>query len=74
VVDVDAQVTMYQNMAQYLRKANLNEYYTYPGSLTTPGCFEAVTWMVFKDVYNMKEKIVREIKEHSMLIARGFFD
>ena len=28
--------------------AALKSYYHYPGSLTTPGCYETVTWNVMK--------------------------
>ena len=35
-----------------------NSYYTYQGSLTTPGCNEIVTWMVLDYPLKMSEKQV----------------
>ena len=46
------------NMAQYLKSVDLSYYYTYPGSLTTPGCNEAVTWVVFQDFFTITEEHV----------------
>ncbi|XP_066911154.1 uncharacterized protein [Clytia hemisphaerica] len=42
----------------YVKPADLippmhNHYYTYPGSLTTPRCFESVTWIVNRDIIDI---------------------
>lgn len=36
------------NASDLLPKKNKRKYFTYPGSLTTPGCSENVTWLVLK--------------------------
>jgi len=35
---------------------NIHDYYTYPGSLTTPPCSESVTWVVFKQPIEITEE------------------
>lgn len=35
---------------------NINKYWTYPGSLTTPPCYESVTWIVFEEPIEFSEE------------------
>ena len=37
---------------------DLSHFYRYEGSLTTPGCYEVVTWTVFKQTVQATEKQV----------------
>ncbi|KAK2572799.1 putative carbonic anhydrase [Acropora cervicornis] len=55
---------------RFSRRAILNCYYTYKGSLTTPICSENVTWLIVKPwlpaTNNMKEN------DHKLALAQGF--
>lgn len=42
----------------YLSIENVDDYWTYPGSLTTPPCSESVTWIVFKEPIEMAKEQV----------------
>ncbi len=42
-----------------LPEANMTNYYRYEGSLTTPGCTEAVVWTVFEHPIPLDREQVR---------------
>jgi carbonic anhydrase len=41
----------------------VTRYYTYPGSLTTPGCTEGVRWVVLKDTLGVSTKATERLHE-----------
>lgn len=55
---------MYKGMETKLNSINfgnlfpssISQYYRYLGSLTTPGCFESVTWTVFNDAIMISQR------------------
>ena len=43
-------------MNSLVKKALDGQFFRYEGSLTTPGCFEAVTWTVFETPLGVSRK------------------
>ena len=57
-VDEAAGMRHHTSVSGFIGKADLSNFWTYKGSLTTPGCFEGVTWVVFEDRYHVSPKMV----------------
>ncbi|KAI0241635.1 Carbonic anhydrase 1 [Lamellibrachia satsuma] len=49
--------------AACLLPSDQSKYWFYPGSLTTPPCFESVTWIVYKDPIQMGETQLAELRK-----------
>lgn len=41
------------NLGNIMKTIDTDDYFTYPGSLTHPGCKEAVIWMVFPNIVSI---------------------
>ncbi|XP_002019986.2 carbonic anhydrase 14 [Drosophila persimilis] len=48
-------------VAQLLGSVVTGEFFTYNGSLTTPDCAEAVTWIVFPDVLELQYRLIERL-------------
>ncbi len=46
-----------------LLPTNTREYYTYPGSLTTPPLSESVTWIVFKEPIRLSKHQLQTMRQ-----------
>lgn len=42
---------------------NVEDFFTYQGSLTTPGCNEVVTWTVFRDTITISSNQLKQFRE-----------
>ncbi len=51
---------------------DISSYYTYPGSLTTPGCTEGVRWIVLKDTLGASGTAVERL--HELIAAFPGYD
>lgn len=49
-------------LASLLGSVDFNRFYTYKGSLTTPPCSEAVTWVIFPDPLNISITQIRRFR------------
>ncbi|XP_037093007.1 carbonic anhydrase 1-like [Pollicipes pollicipes] len=69
--------TLVQNPPSLLElmPASTEHFYRYEGSLTTPGCYEVVTWTLFKDTAKITEKqlqLFRSLKGYLKPIGHNY--
>jgi carbonic anhydrase len=59
VKQAGASIEGHINLGKFFKTVDRGHYYTYPGSLTTPGCNEAVIWTVFPRIITINNDQVR---------------
>ncbi len=62
------------NLASFLNYANMNHFWSYDGSLTTPPCTEGIKWTVLSDVQKISDTQLDGIEKYfsdNPYFARG---
>lgn len=62
-------------LASLLGNLNTERFYTYRGSLTTPPCSEAVTWILFPDTLSISLTQIakfRELSNDGLMLVNNF--
>lgn len=62
-VNPGSKVTLASFAADSFLPSGLSEYYRYMGSLTTPGCYEAVVWTLFREPIVISERQMAEFRK-----------
>lgn len=62
----DAEVDVTDVLVSDLIIPKLDKYYRYKGSLTTPPCYESVTWTMFEQTIPISESQVYRISREQM--------
>ncbi|CAD7093290.1 unnamed protein product [Hermetia illucens] len=56
-------ISTHCSLGGLLGSLNINKFYTYQGSLTTPPCSETVTWIVFANILNISHRQLNEFRQ-----------
>jgi len=62
VINPNEKVDITGFVADSILPTGLTDYYRYLGSLTTPGCYESVTWTVFREYITISDKQMKAFR------------
>ena len=63
-VEEEGQKAVYTNLSiAEMLPGNMNKFYRYRGSLTTPGCDEVVVWTILEGKFEISQTLIDELRE-----------